>query len=85
MTPRISYAYLELQKIIEAIFAAFDTAKYGDKIAAIRNVEFCDMERTDKNICDEVLAIVFDIYSHVFMHQRTTVLDKPHPSFEINN
>jgi len=78
------YAYLELQKIIEAIFAAFDTAKYGDKIAAIRNVEFCDMERTDKNICDEVLAIVFDIYSHVFMHQRTTVLDKPHPSFEIN-
>ena len=79
------YAYLELQKIIEAIFAAFDTAKYGDKIAAIRNVEFCDMERTDKNICDEVLAIVFDIYSHVFMHQRTTVLDKPHPSFEINN
>lgn len=79
------YAYLELQKIIEAIYAAFDTSKYVNQIASIRNVEFSDMERTDKNICDEVLAIVFDIYSHVFMHPRTTVLDKPHPSFDTNN
>lgn len=79
------YAYLELQKIIEAIYAAFDTSKYVNQIAAIRNVEFSDMEHTDKNICDEVLAIVFDIYSHVFMHPRTTVLDKPHPSFDTNS
>lgn len=79
------YAYLELQKIIEAIYAAFDTSKYVGQIDSIRNVEFSNMERTDKNICDEVLAIVFDIYSHVFMHPRTTVLDKPHPSFDTYN
>ena len=76
------YAYLEAQKIIEAIFSAYDTSQYGNQIAAIRNVEFRDMERTDKNICDEVLSIVSNIYSHVYMHPRTTVIDKPHPSFD---
>ena len=79
------YAYLELQKIIEALYAAYDTSKYVNQIASISDVEFHDMERTDKNICDEVLAIVFDIYSHVFMLPRTTVLDKPHPLFDIND
>lgn len=79
------YAYLELQKIIEAIYAAYDTSKYVNQIASIRDVEFRDMERTDKNICDEVLAIVFDIYLHVCKLPRTTVLDKPHPSFDMNN
>lgn len=80
-----NYAYLELQKIIEAIYAAYDTSKYVNQIASIRDVEFRDMERTDKNICDEVLAIVFDIYLHVCKLPRTTVLDKPHPSFDMNN
>jgi len=78
------YAYLEMQKVVEALFAAFDTSSYGKQIAAIRNIEFCNMEKADKNICDEVLTIVSNIYKHVCMHPRTTVLDKPHPSFEIN-
>lgn len=79
------YAYLELQKIIEAIYAAYDTSKYSNQIDSIRNVEFSDMESTDKNICDEVLSIIFEIYSHVYRLPRTTIVDKPHPSFDINN
>lgn len=81
---RYKYAYLEMQKIIEAMFSAFDTSNFGSQIASIRNVEFCNLERTDKNICDEVLSIVSNIYSHVYMHPRATVLDKPHPSFDMN-
>lgn len=81
-TKRYKYAYLEMQKIIEAMFSAFDTSQFGNQIVSIRNVEFCNLERTDKNICDEVLSIVFNIYSHVYMHPKTTVLDKPHPSFD---
>lgn len=75
------YAYIELQKIIEAIIAAFDTSSYSNQIDEIRNVEFQDMERTDKNICDEVLTIVANVYKHVYMKKRATVLDRPHPSF----
>lgn len=76
------YAYIELQKVVEAIFAAYDTSAFGSQIAAIRNVEFRDMEKTDKNICDEVFTIVSNIYKHVYTRPRTTVLDKPHPAFE---
>ena len=76
------YAYIELQKVVEAMFAAYDTSAFGNQIAAIRNVEFRDMEKTDKNICDEVFAIVSNIYKHVYTHPRATILDKPHPSFE---
>lgn len=76
------YAYIELQKVVEAMFAAYDTSAFGNQIAAIRNVEFHDMEKTDKNICDEVFSIVSNIYKHVYTHPRATILDKPHPSFE---
>ena len=76
------YAYIELQKVIEAMFAAYDTSAFGNQIAAIRNVEFRDMEMTDKNICDEVFSIVSNIYKHVYSHPRAAILDKPHPSFE---
>ena len=76
------YAYIELQKVIEAMFAAYDTSAFGKQIAAIRNVEFRDMEMTDKTICDEVFSIVSYIYKHVYSHPRPTILDKPHPSFE---
>lgn len=76
------YAYIELQKVIEAMFAAYDTSAFGNQIAAIRNVEFRDMEMTDKNICDEVFSIVSNIYKHVYSHPRAAILDKPHPTFE---
>lgn len=76
------YAYIELQKVVEAMFAAYDTSAFGTQIAEIRNVEFHDMEKTDKNICDEVFSIVSNIYKHVYTHPRVTILDKPHPSFE---
>ncbi|MBR4147972.1 MAG: AAA family ATPase [Bacteroidales bacterium] len=78
---RYQYAYLELQKIIEAIIAAFDTTQYSSQLDEIRNVEFFQMEYTDKNICDEVLTIVANIYKRVYQNKRATVLDKPHPSF----
>lgn len=78
---QFKYAYLEIQKIIEAIIAAYDTSCYKNQIDGIRNVEFLDMEKADKNICDEVLSIVANIYKHVYMHKKATVLDRPHPSY----
>lgn len=79
---RYRYAYIELQKVIEAILAAFETSYYSKQIDEIRDVEFQDMERTDKNICDEVLTIVANIYKHVYTNKKAAVLDRPHPSFE---
>lgn len=73
------YAYLELQKIMDAIVAAFDTTDYDSRIAVIRNIEFCNIQLADKNTCDEVMTIINDIYKHVWNHPRQILADKPHP------
>ena len=73
------YAYIELQKIIESVVAAYETDCYDNRISDIRNVEFSDLSNTDKNICDEVLAIVDDVYKHVYQHPRKVIVDRVHP------
>lgn len=73
------YAYIELQKIIESVVAAYETDGYDNRISEIRNVEFCDLVNTDKNICDEVLAIINDVYKHVYQHPRKVIVDRVHP------
>jgi len=73
------YAYIELQKIIESVVAAYETDCYDNRISDIRNVEFSDLANTDKNICDEVLAIVDDVYKHVYQHPRKVIVDRVHP------
>lgn len=79
------YAYLEVQKVIEAVIAAYDITGYNSQLDAIRNVEFRDMERTDRNICDEVLTVIFNVYKNVYNRPRSNVLDRPHPSYGITN
>lgn len=73
------YAYIELQKIIESVVAAYETDCYDNRISEIRNVEFGDLTNTDKNICDEVLAIIDDVYKHVYQHPRKVIVDRVHP------
>lgn len=79
------YAYLEIQKIIEAIIAAFDITGYENQFDSIRNVEFRDMERTDRNICDEVLTVTYNVFRRVYNRPRSNVQDRPHPSYGITN
>jgi hypothetical protein len=73
------YAYIELQKIIESVVASYETDCYDNRISDIRNVEFSDLANTDKNICDEVLAIIDDVYKHVYQHPRKVIVDRVHP------
>lgn len=73
------YAYIELQKIIESVVSAYETDCYDNRISDIRNVEFGDLTNTDKNICDEVLAIIDDVYKHVYQHPRKVIVDRVHP------
>lgn len=72
------YAYLELQKTLDAIVSAYNTDDYDDKIADIRNIEFSEIPTADKNACDEVVCIVNDVYKHVWHYPRNTLSDKPH-------
>ena len=76
---RYKYAYLELQKIVETMSSEFVLGVHESRVAQIRNLEFSDMAQKDKNICNEVLAVVYDVYKHVRNNPNPLKTDRIHP------
>lgn len=72
------YAYMELQKICEGISSAYEIGNYDEDINEIDNLDLNSIEKANKNICEEVLSIIFNVYNHIKDKPRRVILDKIH-------